>query len=530
MKNHAGTYLLSWVVCGVSILAAAQPPESDGAAMLSNLEGAWIGGIDWLRNDGSETELVLNYLSFQFADGEVVGTMEFLDRPGRLVEQVDGVLPVSGGVSFSAVGGTFELALDGNELVGKYVRTGNEGPIERAARWTRIADVEVAELEKHAAHYELPTGKQFRIDAVQPGFLRMFDPASGRFQNLYPRSADEFFHGPDFERPNPVHGTIAFSDDHLEIRRHREGALRSSEIARKVSAPDLPVRWKANGDVARLDLPGGVGMTFLRVRAGKFEMGQRKTADRLAAALGAEEMLENDPELRARLKPLVQPVTLSKDFWLGQFEVTNRQFAAFVSATGYMTDAERMGWGMRWTDSGFESTLGRSWRSPGYPMDPEHPATMLTWFDAVAFTDWLSEVTGESFRLPTEAEWEYAARAGSDALFDFGDEVDRLEEHAHFGKGEAEQGRSPIRVGSKLPNRWGFYDMQGNVWEWTLDRGGELSTKPVTDPHGPPDGEGRMLRGGSWINGPFSLRLAYRAQDDPNLKEPHFGFRLAVGS
>ena len=493
---------------------------------LSSLTGAWIGGIEF--QDG----FLLTHLRFQVRGNDVSGTLEFLDRPRRDPQRFDSVIQDSGGVRFSVFDGIVQVSIGENDLIGAYTWTTSGSVQEREARWRRVADVEATDIQGHAAWYELPTGKTFRIDAVQPGFLRMYDHAAGTFQNLYPRSADEFFYGPDLERPSPVRGVVSFRNDQVEIATAEDGVLGPPEVARAMSRPVHPVRWSESGETARLELPGGVPMTFVRVAPGTFEMGEQKTADELVRLFGPEleEAFRSNAALLAQYQQRhTRRVTLSSGFWLGQFEVTNRQFAAFVSTTGYMTDAERRGRGMEWNGSEFNWALGRNWRSPGYDTDPEHPVTMLTWYDVVALAEWLREVTGMPIRLPTEAEWEYAARAGSDDLFDFGDDVSSLDAHAHFGQGSGdEKGWSPIPVGRKLPNRWGFHDMQGNVWEWTQDKGGDLSSEPATDPRGPADGDGRVLRGGSWLNGPFSLRLGFRPVDSADLMEPHFGFRLLI--
>jgi formylglycine-generating enzyme required for sulfatase activity len=136
----------------------------------------------------------------------------------------------------------------------------------------------------------------------------------------------------------------------------------------------------------------------------------------------------------------------------------------------------------------------------------------------------LSEKEGKLYRLPTEAEWEYACRAGSTTRFSFGDDEQRLGDYAWFEKNA--DGRTHP-VGLKMPNAWGLYDMHGNVWEWCQDWYGEYPAGSVIDPAGPANGPGRVLRGGCILNASWNIRSALRSNDLPDFKDAVVGFRLA---
>jgi formylglycine-generating enzyme required for sulfatase activity len=160
----------------------------------------------------------------------------------------------------------------------------------------------------------------------------------------------------------------------------------------------------------------------------------------------------------------------------------------------------------------------------------KRPVINVSWLDARAYVSWLTEVTGRSYRLPTEAEWEYACRAGSKGRFCFGDDEAKLEEYAWYVK-NSDSKTHP--VGQKKPNAWGLYDMHGNVWEWCQDWYGKYPAGPLTDPEGGPEPGfwkklvyGRVLRGGSWYGYAGFTRSAFR-NHFPDFRNYLIGFRVA---
>ena len=225
-----------------------------------------------------------------------------------------------------------------------------------------------------------------------------------------------------------------------------------------------------------------------------------------------------------------------REFLIARHEVTRGQYAEFVDDTGHPTpdgcySYGNGGWGLR---------AGRSWRDPGYPQSDDHPVACISRADALAYARWLSEHRGLDYRLPTEAEWEYAARAGTDTARPWGDDAADACEWANVGD-RALLGHYPgwpwtihpcddehahtAPVGTYRTNRNGLYDMAGNVWEWTCSpydaayQGGEL----VCD-SGARSG---VVRGGSWSNSPRWARSAGRVANQMDMRLDLVGFRLA---
>jgi RNA polymerase sigma factor (sigma-70 family) len=221
-------------------------------------------------------------------------------------------------------------------------------------------------------------------------------------------------------------------------------------------------------------------------------------------------------------------VTLSADYYLGVTTVTRGQFAAFVKEDGYQTEAERDGKGAwRWNGDQFEQKPEYTWKNPGFKsikQTDEHPVVNVSWNDAVAFSKWLSRKDGREYRLPTEAEWEYACRSGTKTAYSFGDDPSKLVDYAWFG----DNAGGTHTVGTKKPNGWGLYDMHGNVWQWCADWYGEYAKGAVTDPQGPKEGSKRVYRGCSWMHDAQYCRSAYRDWRLPTLCINNLGFRLAA--
>jgi formylglycine-generating enzyme required for sulfatase activity len=161
-----------------------------------------------------------------------------------------------------------------------------------------------------------------------------------------------------------------------------------------------------------------------------------------------------------------------------------------------------------------------------------HPVDSVSRLDAEEFCRRLSElpeeqIAGRQYRLPTEAEWEYACRAGSKTAFSFGNDVADLGRHAWY---KANSGDMTHAVGSKKPNDFGLYDMHGNVWEWCSDwyHYDYYVSSPATDPKGPDSGTFRVLRGGSWYTGPYCVSCAIRNSGTPEDRDKRIGFRLVL--
>jgi formylglycine-generating enzyme required for sulfatase activity len=154
------------------------------------------------------------------------------------------------------------------------------------------------------------------------------------------------------------------------------------------------------------------------------------------------------------------------------------------------------------------------------------PVEQVSWDDAVEFCKKLSQMEGKTYRLPTEAEWEYACRAGTTTKYSFGDDQFQLSKYA-WNRGNSDSKTHPI--GTREKNACGLYDMHGNVWEWCQDWYGSYGSGSVTDPSGPQTGQSRVLRGGSWGCDPVNCRSANRSNDcPPGDRYGDFGFRLVL--
>lgn len=240
-------------------------------------------------------------------------------------------------------------------------------------------------------------------------------------------------------------------------------------------------------------------------------------------------------------------VLINKSFLLGAHEVTRGQFSQFVIDTGYETQAERVdstgGWGWNVRESTREVGAPYNWRNPGFPQTDNHPVVNVSWHDAKHFCEWLSEKEGKTYRLPTEAEWEFACRAGSLTAFSFGDNSEDLANHANVldrsasGKLQLQQLREAPRddgyvftapVGEYSANAFGFYDMHGNVEEWCLDRydAEYYKNSPLEDPEGPDFGSSQVIRGGHWFGSVRGSRSSCRRGSRSWSCDMTLGFRL----
>lgn len=217
-------------------------------------------------------------------------------------------------------------------------------------------------------------------------------------------------------------------------------------------------------------------------------------------------------------------VKLTKSFYLGTTEVTVRQFRMFVEATKFTTYAERA----RKRDPRERGPV-LTWRSPLFTQSDNDPVVHVAWSDAEAFCDWLSNKEGQDYRLPTEAEWEYACRAGSTTKWFCSDAEADLKEYAWY-RDNANAKQTPHAVARKKPNAWGLYDMHGNVQEWCQDWYKEdyYATAPRENPTGPPTGSYRVIRGGSYGDGAIYCRAAFREGNKPGFHRSYLGFRVAL--
>jgi len=237
-------------------------------------------------------------------------------------------------------------------------------------------------------------------------------------------------------------------------------------------------------------------------------------------------------------------VRITRPFYLGQYEVTVGQFRRFVSESGYRTDRETTPVWEEIPHPEIDVVEYRycTWRDPGFTQTDDFPVTRASWNDATAFCRWLSAREGEEYRLPTEAEWEYACRAGTRTRFSTGNADTSLFRAGQviplipngMGGYVSQPGRTlnTSPVGSFDPNHFGLYDVHGNVWEWCADWYGAeyYRHSPTEDPEGPASGEHRVMRGGCYVLYARYARSANRYRGSPSLAFGGTGFRVATSA
>jgi formylglycine-generating enzyme required for sulfatase activity len=284
-----------------------------------------------------------------------------------------------------------------------------------------------------------------------------------------------------------------------------------------------------------------VGMTMMLVPPGEFMMGS--TPQQIA------QVSQFDPAFKKDSAKSEQPshrVRIRKPFYLAAHEVTRGQFAQFVRATGYRTVCERSGGkgvGLDRATNNFKPEPKYNWRNTGFAQDDAHPVLNVSWTDATAFCTWLTWQEGKRYRLPSEAEWEYACRAGTTTLFSSGDNPEGLAKIANVADEAAKakfKSWTAIKakdgylftapVGSFAPNAFGLFDMHGNVREWCGDWLADdyYAKSPEADPHGPSSGTARVVRGGSWLSSAADSRAASRWPSKPTSAGLSIGFRVAA--
>lgn len=264
------------------------------------------------------------------------------------------------------------------------------------------------------------------------------------------------------------------------------------------------------------------------VPAGSFMMGSTQAeVDALVQEVGKD--TAQDFEHFKREMPQHR-VTIAKPFAVGRFAITRGQFAAFVKATVHETD----GGCNVWSETAWKDDKSASWQSPGFEQGDDHPAVCVNRGDATAYAAWLSKTTGQAYRLLSEAEFEYATRAGTATPFWWGPSISTAQanydgDFTYAGGAKGEYRRSTVPVKSFQPNPWGLYQVHGNVSSWVEDCWND------TYANAPSDGSARtsencsrgVHRGGNWNNYPWALRAASRGWDYPDDRIVIIGFRLA---
>lgn len=292
-------------------------------------------------------------------------------------------------------------------------------------------------------------------------------------------------------------------------------AINATEELAKPSAAGIGVPTAGQRyTVPELDL------TMEWIPSGSFTMGSPKT----------ERKRERD-ERQHR-------VTISRGFWMGSCEVSVDQWEFFARSSGYQTEAERGNGITQWIRGQWTRVVGSSWKNPGFSQAGDYPVVGITWNDAVEFCEWLTEreraagrLTAKlRYALPTEAEWEYACRAGYEGPYLPNVKNMNDEFWNRFGDGLggilAEDNTHPTCT--RRTNAWGLYNVHGNVFEWCRDWYSKDLADDAIDPMGPESGTERICRGGAWSSYSASIRSAFRGRDEPDNRGNNLGFRLSL--
>ncbi len=225
----------------------------------------------------------------------------------------------------------------------------------------------------------------------------------------------------------------------------------------------------------------------------------------------------------------VHNVTVNS-FYMGKYEVTVAEFRRFIEATGYITDAEKIGNSYAYFNNTWQYKSGVNWRYNAVGIvrsttEDKHPVIHISWNDAVAYCTWLSNKTGKTYRLPTEAEWEYAARGGINSKGYTYSGSNSIDEVAWYS---SNANSATHEVGLKKANELGLYDMSGNVWEFCSDWYGAYSSSSSSNPTGPGSGTYRVFRGDCWSNNAPGSRVALRGYTTPETRNSGYGFRIVL--
>jgi formylglycine-generating enzyme required for sulfatase activity len=384
-----------------------------------------------------------------------------------------------------------ELAVFLNNRLGSSIDGGTHPRYARFKGDAGSGDLalEVIARKRHTARLFVktqPVGARIRILNIQPNYEQGLDLEPGRY--------------------------------HLEVT--ADGHRRHIEWIDLPAAQDTTLTVQ----LTKLDtqFSNALGMVFRKIRPGRFQMG------------GAGSTVSSASETTSH------GVKLTRPFFMQINEVTVGHFRRFCAATGYQSQVLASGgcWisadGRQWRrDSRTDwDRLTESWQTAALEVE-NLPVSCVTWQDAVAFAAWLSETDGRTYRLPTEAQWEYACRADTTTAFAFGKCLSS--ERANYGDmgrmasacpGDPPPRRHLVAAGTLAANPWGLYHMHGNVSEWCRDYFGPYPQGPATDPTGPASGVERVIRGGHFLSLMADCRSAKRSSFPPDYASSAVGFRL----
>jgi len=385
---------------------------------------------------------------------------------------------------------SFTLRLDGanvqeaRDLVFKFPRNAIEDKEKEERK-------KAAEIEKRAMEYrrQQAAEMQKRKDAAEKARWRVWTSADGKF-----RTEAKFVRAGAGKVILQTEGgkEIEVAEEKLskeDVRWIKTGKWKDATDKFRIKA-----KYSGIEKQITIELGGGVAMELVLIPAGEFVMGTPEAERQWALD---EAKAKNQQWPRAIIPTEVQHrVKITKPFYLGKHEVTQTQWQAIMGSNP-------------------------SHHSQG----PEKPVDTVSWDDTQVFLARLNTASGMKFGLPTETQWEYACRAGSTTRFSFGESESELDRYAWW-KRNSDTSTHP--VGTKEPNAWGLYDMYGNVWEWCADWYGAdyYRESSQANPAGPPSGDHRVLRGGSFNSHPLGCRSGARNLSLPDRRIPPYGFRV----
>ena len=349
----------------------------------------------------------------------------------------------------------------------------------------------------------------------------------------------------------PADGVVTLSELTTYVANNTYGFVFDKYQGLKQS-PDIKGEFDTNTPLVRLPkekpLPteitsASTGIKLKLIPAGEFEMGSRLTEKELATKFAMWNATEED--FTDERPP--HRVKISRPFYLSQYEVTVGQFRKFVNDTGYKTEAEadgKGGWGYDESKSKFKQDPKFTWKNSGFTQTDDHPVVNMSWNDAKKFCEWLCRKDGQTYGLPTEAQWEYACKAGTNTLWSNGDDPESVSKIGNIADGtlkakipwkksiDAKDGYVfTTPVGKFAANPFGLYDTHGNAFEWCEDiYDAKLYTGrsgTTVDPQQSTGSEYRVLRGGSWFNVPLFTRSAFRVGYTPDNRDFGIGFRIS---
>ncbi|MDY0132536.1 MAG: SUMF1/EgtB/PvdO family nonheme iron enzyme [Desulforegulaceae bacterium] len=264
-----------------------------------------------------------------------------------------------------------------------------------------------------------------------------------------------------------------------------------------------------------MNFTNSISQKFVRITKGEFQMGTP------------------DNELRRDPDENIFEVKISKDFFIMEKEVSLGDWKKFIEETNYKTDSEKEGGALVWIGYKWDKSWKYSWKNPGFDQTDKEPVTCVSYNDAAEFAKWVSQKENLNYSLPTEAQWEYSCRGGSQSTFAYGNCL--LDTQANFAanskRGNCPEGKNrnrTIETGKLLPNKFGLYDIHGNVMEWCLDFYSEYPKGKVVNPSGPATGKFKVVRGCGWETDINNCRAGNRFTEKQNTSKNNLGFRLVL--